>query len=228
MLGKNAVLVIAAHPDDESLGMAGTIYNYTKKGNQVDVLFLSSGVGSRDVPRENAESRKEAATKALKLLGCEQVFFGDFPDNAFDSVGILNISKFIETYIDKFQPNIVYTNYYGDLNIDHRITAEATLVATRPKPQSSVNALYFYEVLSSTGWKFGSKSFNPNYYVDVTDSMPQKDAALRHYKNEMEPPPNARSFESIISLAKFRGSFIGFQFAEAFEVGFIRINNGIN
>ena len=216
------ILVIAAHPDDETLGMGGTMHKAKQAGKKVVVLFLSSGVGARDLEREGSHERLEAAKRALNILGCNQIITGDFPDNSFDTVGILNIAKFIQSKVDEIRPEIIFTNFYSDLNIDHRITAEATLVAARPKPKSPVNALYFYEVLSSTGWKFGSKQFKPSFFVDISESITQKEAALIEYKTEMDESPSARSYDSVKALARFRGNFIGFDFAEAFEIGFIR------
>ena len=145
MTDQNSILVIAAHPDDESLGLGGTIHKATQSGDLVDVLFLSSGVGSREIPREHSSARLSSAQKALRLLGCRHVLIGVFPDNSFDSIHLLTISKFIESKISELQPNIVFTNFHSDLNIDHRLTAEASLVAARPKPGSPVNELYFYE-----------------------------------------------------------------------------------
>jgi len=219
---QNTILVIAAHPDDESLGLGGTIHKATQSGDIVDVLLLSSGVGSRDSERESSSTRIAAAKKALKLLGCRQIVIGDFPDNSFDSIELLTITKFIEQKIADLQPNIIFTNFHSDLNIDHRLTSEASLIAARPKPSSTVNELYFYEVLSSTGWKFGGEQFKPNYFVDITESFDTKESALFEYSTEMDSSPNARSIGAVKALAKFRGNFIGFEYAEAFEIGFIR------
>ena len=218
----NIVLVIAAHPDDETIGMGGTIHKLIQRGDEVHILFLSTGVGSRDCDREDADSRLSAAKRALILLGCERIYYGNFPDNAFDSVELLVVAKFIENIVNKIKPGLVFTNFHGDLNTDHRITAEATLVAARPKPSSTIDELYFYEVLSSTGWKFGGKSFSPNYFVDITKSISVKEAALQQYKTEMDESPNARSYESVTALARHRGNFIGVHYAEAFEIAFIR------
>ena len=222
MAGQNTILVIAAHPDDESLGLGGTIHKASQSGDIVDVLLLSSGVGSRITNREDSSARLAASKRALGLLGCRQIITADFPDNSFDSIDLLTIAKFIELKISELQPNIVFTNFHSDLNVDHRLTAEASLVAARPKPGSPVNELYFYEVLSSTGWQFGAKQFRPTYFIDITESMGRKEAALLEYATEMDEPPSARSYESVRALAKFRGNFIGFEYAEAFEVGFIR------
>jgi LmbE family N-acetylglucosaminyl deacetylase len=221
---QNTILVIAAHPDDESLGAGGAIYRATQAGDIVDVLFLSSGVGSRDSAQQESTERSKAAIRALNLLGCRKVDTGDFPDNSFDSVSVLSLAKFIESKISELRPNIIFTNFHSDLNIDHRRTAEASLIAARPKPGSPVNELYFYEVLSSTGWQFGASQFNPSYFVDITDSIEQKESALLEYGTEIELPPSARSLEAVKALARFRGNFIGFEYAEAFEIGFVRIN----
>ena len=222
MARQNTILVIAAHPDDESLGMGGTIHKLTQAGDIVHVLLLSSGVESRNSEREESAARLAAAKRALDLLGCSQFIIGNFPDNSFDSVSLLSIAKFIEAKVNELQPNIIFTNFYGDLNVDHRLTSEASLVAARPKPSSPVNELYFYEVLSSTGWQFGAKQFLPTYFIDISGSISQKEAALIEYAIEMDESPSARSYDSVKALAQFRGNFIGFEYAEAFEVGFIR------
>jgi len=222
MTDRRTVLVIAAHPDDETLGMGGTIHKFSQRGDEVHVLFLSTGVGSREHEREDADSRLSAAKQALELLGCTRVTFGNFPDNAFDSVGILRVAKVIENKINEVKPHLVFTNFHDDLNVDHRTAAEATLVAVRPKPKSTVDGLYFYEVLSSTGWKFGSSSFSPNFYVDITTNITHKDDALQQYTLEIEESPNARSRESVMALARHRGHFIGVAYAEAFQIAFLR------
>lgn len=222
MIENKKILVVAAHPDDEVIGMGGSIKLFTENQNEVFILFLSTGVGSRNIERQSAESRKESARSALKKLGCSEIYFGDFPDNQFDTVGILTIAKFIEAHVVKFQPEIVFTNYYEDLNVDHRIAAEATLIAVRPKPATSVTNLYFYEVYSSTGWKFGSQTFKPGYYIDILTSNLSKQMALREYKVEMDEFPSARSVQAIEYLNRYRGGTVGYAIAEAFEIGFIR------
>lgn len=222
MIENKKILIIAAHPDDEVIGMGGSIRLFTENQNDVFVLFLSIGVGSRTFERQSAENRKESARLALKKLGCSEIYFGDFPDNQFDTVGILTIAKFIEAHVDRFQPDIVFTNYYQDLNVDHRIASEATLVAVRPKPDTSVTNLYFYEVSSSTGWKFGSQTFKPSYYIDILTSNLSKQMALMEYQVEMDEFPSARSVQAIEYLNRYRGGTVGYTIAEAFEIGFIR------
>jgi LmbE family N-acetylglucosaminyl deacetylase len=221
-----SIAIIAAHPDDETLGMGGTIKLLTAKGNKVSVLFLTDGVGARDNFRENAESRKQSCISALKVLGCESYKFGNFPDNALDSVPRISIIKFIENFLVTSKADVVFTHFPKDLNIDHQIAASSTLVACRPKLDSLVNSLYFFEVASSTGWNFGEATFDPRIFIDVDSTMTSKIQALMEYSVELDDFPNARSILAIEALAKVRGSSAGMKNSEAFEVGFIR--NGIN
>lgn len=204
--------------------MGGTIYLLVKSGFEVNVLFLSSGVGSRDIERQSEQDRKLSAKKALSTLGCEIFEFASFPDNQFDKVSLLEIAKRIELQIDKFRPEIVFTNFHSDLNIDHRLTSEATQIATRPKTGCSVKELYFYEIPSSTGWYHGGKIFSPNRFVDISLSYQAKIMALNYYQIELDDFPNARSIESINSYAKQRGAQSGLNYAEAFEIAYIRNN----
>jgi LmbE family N-acetylglucosaminyl deacetylase len=221
-----SIAIIAAHPDDETLGMGGTIKLLTAKGNKVSVLFLTDGVSARDNLRENAESRKKSCVSALRVLGCENYEFGNFPDNALDSVPRISIIKFIENFLKTSEACVVFTHFPKDLNIDHQIAASSTLVACRPKPDSLVNSLYFFEVASSTGWNFGEVTFDPRIFIDVDSTMKSKIEALMEYSVELDNFPNARSILAIEALARVRGSSAGMKNSEAFEVGFIR--NGMN
>lgn len=221
---KDKILVVAAHPDDEVIGMGGTISYFVEKGIEVTVLFLSSGVGSRTKERQSVSSRKISAKKSLKILGCSSVSFGNFPDNEFDTNSLLTVVKYIEQVIEKLKPNIVFTNFYNDLNIDHQMTSKATQIAVRPKTQSSVESLFYFEVTSSTGWSFGSKPFVPNYFIDISTHIEKKFKALHAYQKELNSKPNARSLESIKAIAQSRGMFVGYNYAEAFEIGFIKVD----
>ena len=150
----NKVGVVAAHPDDELLGMGGTLKRLAATNTEIAVLFLSSGVGARAVLRESPESRKAAAFEALMTLGISDISFADFPDNQFGTVPKLSIIKCVEDFLQKNASTSVFTNSRKDLNEDHQITAEATLVACRPTPTSEVEGLYHFETLSSSEWNF--------------------------------------------------------------------------
>ena len=210
------ILVIAAHPDDEVLGCGATIAKHVQEGNKVQVVFLGDGFSSRD----DGDNRDNSAESASKVLGCEAPVFLDFPDNQLDTIALLDIVKKIEKVVDDFQPSIIYTHYFGDLNIDHQITHKAVMTACRPQPNFCVKEIYSFETLSATHWQSPSMKnvFNPNYFVGVSDFMDKKIKALQCYDNEMREAPHARSYESVENLSKFRGSLVGVKNAEAFCV----------
>ena len=218
------ILAIVAHPDDEVLGLGGALRKHVVMGHQVKVLILSDGESSRDFKEKDElisaiKKRKESACNAGKIIGYGEPIFSNFKDNSFDSSDLLDIVKVIEGVIKNFIPNIIYTHCSHDLNVDHQKTNEAVIVATRPKFESSIEAIYAFETLSSTEWSFSkSKSFQPNIFIDIESEIDKKIEALKCYDSEMLPAPNARSYEAVQVLAKRRGFQVGVQFAEGFEV----------
>ena len=227
------ILVIAAHPDDEVLGMGGTIKKYTKLGHRVKILIMSTGIESRrDIHYKNNsnydlkdEFKKKIKTqildlqkdskKSAKILGVKYIDFLDFPDNEMDLVSNLQVTKSIEKQIDSFKPEIVFTHNSNDINIDHRICYNATVTATRPKPNSFIRKVFSYEVPSSTEWNFSS-TYSPNVFVDITKEISAKKQALEAYRNEIQKFPHPRSSDALDSISKRWGTVCGFNYAEPF------------
>jgi LmbE family N-acetylglucosaminyl deacetylase len=222
LLSNEKVLVIAAHPDDETLGMGGTIHKLSLLGSRVRVVFLSDGVSSRDEIRESLDSRRGAAINALKVLNCSDVHFYDYPDNSMDTLPLIDIVKTVEKCINDFNPTVLFTHFPHDLNVDHRITSQACLVAARPKVNCKIKSLLYFEVQSSTEWNFGASQFVANIFVDISESFENKVKALREYQVEIEAFPEARSFAGIEARSAVRGVTVGVSNAEAFQVAFLR------
>lgn len=215
------ILVVAAHPDDEVLGVGATLNKHVLAGDTVEVVFMSGGVDARDhVEADAQEARLTAAEKALGILGVTTHHCLDFSDNRMDSYALLDLVKPLEKLIAQFQPSHVYTHFAGDLNIDHELTTRAVLTACRPLPNSPIKAIYSFEVLSSTGWQPSKTAFTPNHYVDVDAHWQAKLDAVDAYKNEMRAAPHARSLNAIDALARHRGNHVGVHRAEAFQILF--------
>lgn len=215
------VLVVAAHADDEALGCGGTIRRHVIAGDRVEVLFLTNGVGSRtDADAAAVERRRSAMDAALKILGVQNYACHDFPDNALDTVPLLEVVRVIGEFTARFEAlDYVYTHHAGDLNIDHQVAHRAVMTQFRPQPLTiHPKAILSFEVPSSTGWfgASGAKPFVPNYFVDITATLEAKQAALAAYAEEMRPWPHARSLEAVKFLAAYRGASIGLAAAEAF------------
>jgi len=214
-----SVVVIAAHPDDEMLGCGGSLARHVAQGDSVYPLFLADGVTSRDSAADSS-LRNQSAIRAAQILGINTPRFLDFPDNRLDTVPLLNVVQAIEQIINVLAPEIIYTHYGGDLNIDHCITHKAVMTACRPIPGNSVTSIYGFEVLSSTEWGSPEQNipFVPNHFVSIEDFLKDKLDALDCYSEEMRPFPHARSLESVEYLARLRGSQVGLRAAEAFTV----------
>jgi LmbE family N-acetylglucosaminyl deacetylase len=213
------VLVVAAHPDDEVLGMGGTIARHRANGDLVKVLFLADGVGSRqNAGGEHRERRREAAQQACQVLGAKIYAFETFPDNAFDSVPSLSIVRAVEQAKLAIEPDLIYTHHGGDLNVDHRVTARAVMTAFRPQPRETYTEICAFEVGSSTEWSHSAltSSFSPDCFVDITAYLETKLQAYQCYTEEVRQDPHVRSLESVNITACYRGRQVGVHAAEAF------------
>lgn len=218
-------LVVVAHPDDEVLGVGGTIAKCALAGDEVYCLFLGEGITSRYCQQEKMmeDALKELRTqaeKAAKILGIKKLFFKDFPDNRFDSVPLLTIIKAVEEVKEEVEPDIVYTHHQGDLNIDHQVTSKAVLTACRFLKGERVREIYFFEVPSSTEWNspHSQNYFMPNVFMDIRKTFGKKIEALRAYQGEIREYPHPRSPEALRAIAMRWGSTVGREFAEAFEL----------
>lgn len=219
------ILVIAAHPDDEVLGCGGTIARSTQQGRQVHVAILGEGLTSRRTSRSETNNSdldglRRTATEVGAFLGAATVCHFNYPDNRFDTVPLLDIIKTIETLIKDLRPSEVFTQHGGDLNIDHAITFRATVTATRPMAGSPVSSLHAYEVPSSSEWAFAKfePRFEPNTFVDISESLDHKIRAMTMYESEIRSFPHPRSPEAIEAVARKWGSTIGCNAAEAFQL----------
>ena len=212
----NRILVVCAHPDDETLGLGGTIKSHTVKKDSVFVLCFSHGQFDRDESEIGIKRREEQARSAFKILGVKNSKFLRYPDQKLDSISLTKLAKDIESIINKVKPNIVYTHFWEDMNQDHKRVFEASLIATRQVPKSSVTELICYETPSSTDW--GRRTFQPNYFVDISKTVESKLKALKNYKDEVGKYPHPRSIKSVRSRASFWGTTVGRKFAEAFII----------
>jgi LmbE family N-acetylglucosaminyl deacetylase len=215
-----AVLIIVAHTDDETLGAGGALARHAQAGDRVYAMAMTDGVGARGADGAAAASRARAAEKAAAALGFKWIEGGAFPDNAMDSVPLLDVAKAIEKAKAEIRPALVYTHSGADLNIDHRIVCQAVLTAFRPQPGESCAEIRACEIPSATdyGHPQVTGSFAPNLFVSIGDTWAAKLAALRAYEAEMRPAPHTRSFEGLEALARCRGHQAGLPMAEAFQV----------
>ncbi len=214
-MSKLNVLVLAAHPDDETLGCGSTIARLANEGYDISLLTFTDGISARN---PELSSRTKILVKVCEILGINQLSSGDFPDNAMDTIPLLTIIKYIEHFIQNKQFNMIFTHTPECLNIDHRIVYEATVTAFRPKKYHP-HSIYCYSVPSSTDFN-PLNNFKPNTYFQATPHAFQKKIkALRlYYGEELWPAPSARSIIQIDHHMEITGGEVGVWYAEKFQL----------
>lgn len=211
------VLIFAPHPDDEILGCGGTMIKHIDAGNEVYVCIATKGCLPLFSPEGTEKTRSEARA-CHQYIGVKKTFFFDFPAAMMEKAERYELNGKILDVIKEIQPDTVYIPHWGDMQKDHQIVADACMVALRPKYEPKVKRIYSYETMSETAWNAPNvqNEFIPNVFVDITDTIERKIDALRFFKTQLSPFPDARSLESVEALAKYRGALMHFKAAEAF------------
>jgi len=216
------ILIVAAHPDDEVLGCFGTVARLIQEGYEAYTLILGEGKTSRDEERQIENKKDEIAIlndeiqKANSVIGIKKIFVESFPDNRFDSVDLLDIIKVISKVKNEVEPDIIFTHYEHDLNIDHQITYKAVITATRPMQDECVKEIYSFEILSSTEWNY-PLSFSADTYYDISTTLDLKIQSMKEYTSELCEFPHPRSLEGIELNAKYQGMRVGKKYVEVFK-----------
>jgi LmbE family N-acetylglucosaminyl deacetylase len=194
-------------------------------GARVTIVIVTDG-SSAQYPGDEAvlRQKQEQAVEAARVLGCESVVQLDFPDMRLDGVPHVELNAALQRLVDEHAADTVFVHHPTDVNLDHRRIFESTLVATRPTPDSPVRQLIAYEVNSSTEWgaRTPLASFRPDLYIDISDTLELKLAALERYQGELRPWPHPRSLDAVRERARVRGAEAGLAAAEAFELVFMR------
>lgn len=216
------VLVIAAHPDDEVLGVGGTIAKLSAEGVECHLLIVTDGSSSQyrdsDHLHDIIEAKKWETKGCANLLGFKSIYYGELPDMKLDKTPHIVINQVIEKVIDELLPDTVFTHFWGDVNRDHQEVYKSTLVAVRPVMGQVVRELYCYRVPSSTEWtpNKADTMFMANYFVDIEKFAEQKYKAFAFYSTELREYPHPRSVQYLREADKAVGLRVGLLAAEEF------------
>jgi N-acetylglucosamine malate deacetylase 1 len=213
------VLVVAPHPDDETLGAGGTIAKFTARGDEVAVLIVSGHLPPL-YSREHYETTVEESKRAFEVLGVTKSWFLEVPATMLGDEPVSVLNRNVTEVVADLEPQIVLCPYF-DRHIDHRIVFHSVMVATRPVGAGRrIEVLAAYETLSETHWNAPhiEPNFVPNWVVDITAELPRKLEAAKCYQTQIPPFPGARSLEAIEALARFRGTQVGFAAGEGFHI----------
>tara|TARA_R110000824_G_scaffold310463_1_gene497752 strand:- start:73 stop:723 length:651 start_codon:yes stop_codon:yes gene_type:complete len=207
------VLVLAAHPDDETLGCGGTIARLANEGAYIKLITFTDGESARG---QTTKNRNDKLAAVCTKLGITDYAFSNYPDNRLDIISLLDKCKYVEQNVD-FEPNLIFTHHPHCLNIDHEIIYRTTITVFRPQMKKEQTILS-YAIPSSTDYNPRS-NFCGNVYYDVSSTYNIKLECLKeNYEAELRPHPHSRSYENIENLMKVAGAEIGVSYAEKFEL----------
>lgn len=217
-------LLVVAHPDDETLGAGASMWKWSHQGDTVDVCIMCTEAKARAF-RPSEEELGDDMNTSNRFLGVNKIYEGTFPNIEMNTVPHLKLVQFIEAAIKESEPDIIITHHPADTNNDHLQTSMACQEAIRlfqRRPEvKRLREFWYMEVPSCTEWAINSamRVFIPNCYVEVgLEGIDAKIKALSMYRGVMRVYPHPRSTEYIKSLAVYRGSQWGVNYAESFEV----------
>jgi len=212
-------IVIAPHPDDEVLGVGGTLLRRKAEGAQVAWVIVSSiskGAGYSDswIHQRSDEIRR------VKALFCfDEVYQLEFPARYLDRIPIAELVSAFSAAFTSFQPEEVFVPHPSDVHTDHRVVFSAVSGCAKWFRYPSIKRVLSYETLSETDFGLGvGNGFKPNVFVDIEPYLSQKLKAIDIYSSEVGDFPFPRSHEAILALATLRGASSGFRAAEGFEL----------
>lgn len=213
------VAVIGAHPDDELLGAGATLARHVRAGAKVHAVVVSDGARSR-YPDEMKVTLEKDARRAAETIGLTSISLLGLPDQRLDTVPVIELTQLIETVLDDVGPQVVYTHFPDDVNTDHGLVARAAWTACRPYSRERLCRFAVFETPSSTEWAWPTDgtSLQPNLFVDVTDTLNVKIAAMECYETELRDYPHPRSSRALRERAAFWGSQVGCLAAEPFRI----------
>lgn len=205
------VLIIAAHPDDELLGVGGTAARHALNGDEVYSLIMCEGESLR---YHTDVGQLDAIQAAANVLGVKKTFHIKLPDQRLDTYTLTKIITPLEQVSDEVKPNIIYCQYGSDINMDHQLLFQAANVAFRPL-DAWVEDFYAFYTVSSTEWSF-PRTFQPDTWIDISDTLEKKIVAFEKYHSEVRTYPHPRSSDALRYAAHFFGNQCVMDAAEAF------------
>lgn len=212
------ILVIAPHPDDETLGCGGTLLNHVNSGDKLYWLIMTSMQKKLGFTKEQIDLREKEIQNISKQYNFENFKIAPFDATGLDQIPFSEIVSFISNYISKIKPDIMYIPFQGDVHTDHKVVYKASISCAKTFKHPTIEKVRVYETLSETDHNIdhSKETFSPNLWVDISNTIKKKIEIMKIYKSEIHDFPHPRSEKNIIALANLRGSVCGCQYAESF------------
>lgn len=220
----NKVLIVAVHPDDETLGCGGTLLKHKSQGDEIYWMVVTAPrKGDRASFTDEFIAKRNALVDVItQAYGFQETIRLNLPTQMLHTIDLRDIIQKISEVFKQIQPNIIYTMFVNDVHSDHRVAFDAVYSCTKSFRFPFIERIYMMETLSETEFALSipAKTFLPNVYVDITDFIDRKLEIMQLYPKELMPEPFPRSLSSIKALARVRGSRSGVMYAEAFQLLF--------
>lgn len=214
------VIVISAHPDDETLGAGGSILWHKERGDEVIWLNATSIFENQGYTRDRIDDRSEEIDTVSRAYGVNLLYNLHYPTTSLSHAVLPNIIQDISSVFQEVRPSVVYCPNRSDAHSDHRVLFEAVMACTKVFRYPYIKSVLMYECLSETEFapQLHDSIFIPNYFIDITNHLEKKIDIMKIYRSELGEHPFPRSLEGIRALATLRGSMAGVKYAEAFQV----------
>ena len=218
----NKVLVVAVHPDDETLGCGGTILKHKDQGDEVYWLVITAPINGDNLvyTEEFVKRRDLLVNQVAEEYGFNETIKLNLPTQKLHALDLKDIIVKMSSVIKRIQPDIVYLMYNHDVHSDHRVAFDAAYSCTKSFRYPFIKRILMIEALSETEFALATQpmSFVPNVFVDITPYIDKKLKIMSLYEGEVMDAPYPRSLSSIRALARVRGSRAGVMYAEAFQL----------
>ncbi len=212
------VLIIAPHPDDESLGAGGTLLSHKKNNDELHLLIMTTAYEDQGFSKNWIEKREEEIETIKDIYGLQNIHKFNFKTKELDKYPQDILIQKIASIIEKVKPEILYLPFHSDIHTDHQITFKAAFACTKQFRYPYIKRVLMYETISETEFALSSPDavFIPNVFIDITDTFEGKIGALKVYESELGEHPFPRSLKNIKALAIHRGATSGVTYSEAF------------
>jgi N-acetylglucosamine malate deacetylase 1 len=220
-MNKN-ILVVAPHPDDETVGCGGTLLKHKADGDQICWMIVTNMDTDHGWPQAQVDLRQQEIDSVTEMYGFDQTFKLDFPAAALETIPFGKLIPTMAGVINNIQPDTIYLPNRSDAHTDHHIVFKAVYSCTKNFRYPFVNRVLMYETMSETEFApaLPENVFIPNVFVDVTDHFEKKIEIFRVFDSEVMDAPLPRSIDAVTALAQYRGSRISKKYAEAFSLCF--------
>lgn len=217
-LGGSTILVLAPHPDDETLGCGGALLRHKAEGAAIHWAIATDMTAEAGYARAQIAARDAEIERVAQAFGFASTDRLGFSTTQLDALPFGDVVAAVKNVVARVKPDTIYVPFVGDAHSDHVVVAKAAAAAVKWFRAPSVRRLLAFEALSETGFALlpEAPAFAPNYFVDVTPELPGKLAILGLFAGELGRFPFPRSREAITALARWRGASVGVPAAEGF------------